>query len=257
MGTTVSTVWYVETPDPSVVLRAYPVPDRNAAQAFARQLFPGYDVAGPESATLADQVSLGPDEILVGVYAGLTVVCARELTTPHPSELADRYVYPALADRTVLIATDPQHAWGGFAIWEEQTLRRSFSATRVHIHEDAGLPQSWELPYWSGRHPIVADLGELPDPQWLPFDPALFADAANQYWLGFGYGPGDPLDLGTIALWAFTLQPLGVAPAGTADRPTAEPPGDRAAVPTSSAAADRRAPRRGLRRFFQRRPSAR
>ncbi|MGW0183897.1 DUF6928 family protein [Nocardia sp. NPDC003345] len=188
----VSSVWYVDTPDPPAVLRAGPDPDTGAAYALARQLHPDLEVEPTVTATLAEAVGPEPDELFIGCYPGLTVLCSTYAARVHPTAIPELLVRPLAEEHTYLVSFDLEYGWGAFAHWERGELRRAFSSTRLNILQDQGLPHPWERPHWAGEHPIRWQLGELPDPLVLPFDPPGFADTANREWLGFHYFPSAP-----------------------------------------------------------------
>ncbi|MFE2993797.1 DUF6928 family protein [Nocardia sp. NPDC059246] len=215
MPSTVSSLWYVDAPDPVAVLRAHPGPDPDAAFALAKQLNPDRDVVPAASGTMKVWAGPDPESIYIGCYPGVTVVCSAQAALPRPTRLPELLVRPLASEQTYLISYDLSLGWGAFAHWERGEFRRSFSATRVNILEDEGMPRVWERPYWAGDHPIHLVPGELPDPQLLPFDPPDFADAANQEWLGFRYRGRDPeqaLTADGIEVCGFSLFPRGEAP---------------------------------------------
>ncbi|MFE3028045.1 DUF6928 family protein [Nocardia tengchongensis] len=213
---TVSSLWYVDAPDPVAVLRAHPEPDSDAAFALAKQLNPDRDVVPAASGTMKVWAGPDPESVYIGCYPGVTVVCSTQAALPRPTRLPELLVRPLASEQTFLISYDLSLGWGAFAYWERGEFRRSFSATRVNILEDEGMPRVWERPYWAGEHPIRLVPGELPDPQLLPFDPPDFADAANQEWLGFRYRDQvseDDLTPDQIQICGFSLYPKGEAPA--------------------------------------------
>ncbi|MEV6774478.1 hypothetical protein AB0N05_38155 [Nocardia sp. NPDC051030] len=215
MPSTVSSLWYVDASDPVAVLREHPGPDPDAAFALAKQLNPDRDVVPAASGTMKVWAGPDPESVYIGCYPGVTVVCSTQAALPRPTKLPELLVRPLASEHTFLISYDLSLGWGAFAHWERGEFRRSFSATRVNILEDAGLPRVWERPYWAGEHPIELDPGELPDPQLLPFDPPDFADAANEVWLGFCYRgkvSEDALMPEEIAVCGFSLFPKGEAP---------------------------------------------
>lgn len=185
----ISSVWYVDTPDPLAVLGADPDPDPDAAYALARQLHPDLEVEPTVSATLGEATGPRPDELFIGCYPGLNLLCSAYAARVHPTEIPDLLVRPLAEEHTYLVSFDLEYGWGSFAHWERGELRRAFSSTRLNILQDQGLPHIWERPHWAGEHPIRWRLGELPDPLVLPFDPPGFADTANYEWLGFRYFP--------------------------------------------------------------------
>ncbi|MRH91396.1 hypothetical protein GFY24_28810 [Nocardia sp. SYP-A9097] len=216
MPSTVSSLWYVDASDPVGVLRAHPGPDPAAAWALARQLHPDRDVVPAASGTMKVWAGPDPESIYIGCYPGVTVVCSTRAALPRPTKLPELLVRPLASEHTYLVSYDLSLGWGAFAEWERGEFRRSFSASRVNILEDEGMPQVWERPYWAGEYPIELEPGELTDPQLLPFDPPDFAGAANQEWLGFRYRgkfSEDALTPDQIEVCGFSLFPKGEAPA--------------------------------------------
>ncbi|MFE9581955.1 DUF6928 family protein [Nocardia sp. NPDC006044] len=210
-----STLWYVDAPDPLTVLRANHDPDPDAALALAKQLHSDRDVLPIMVGTLAGCAGPDLDEVYIGCYPGVTVVCSAQAARVHPTEIPELLVRPLASEHTFLVSFDAAHGWGAFAHWERGEFRRAFSSSRVNILEDEGLPLVWERPYWAGEHPVRWQAGELPDPQTLPFDPPDFADAANNEWLGFHYrspAAEGALVPGDVAVCGFTLYPKGQAP---------------------------------------------
>ncbi len=216
----VSSVWYVDTPDPPAVLRADPDPDPDAAYALARQLHPDLDVEAAASVTLGDSGGPDADEVYIGSYPGLTLLCSSYAARVQPTAIPELLVRPLAEEHTYLVSFDLEYGWGAFAHWERGELRRAFSSTRLNILQDHGLPHIWERPHWAGEHPIAWRPGELPDPLVLPFDPPRFADTANREWLGFRYFPAAtadraiaadarPVDPEDIRVCVFRLRPHG------------------------------------------------
>ncbi|WP_026343784.1 DUF6928 family protein [Nocardia sp. BMG111209] len=216
MPSTASSLWYVDDPDPVAVLRRRPEPDPEAALALAKQLHPDCDVIPAASGSLAAWAGPDPGSIYIGCFPGLTVVCTAAAAVTKPTRLPELLIRPLASEHTYLVSYDVPRAWGAFAHWERGEFRRSFSATRVTILEDEGLPLVWERPYWAGEHPVPLRPGERPDPQILPFDPPDFAGEANAEWLGFHYRAADSdgaVHPGDIPVSGFTLFPKGQAPA--------------------------------------------
>ncbi|WP_237171677.1 DUF6928 family protein [Prescottella equi] len=208
LGVTSSTIWYVDDTEPTGVLRGA-IPDRESARALAATLHPGLDVTYLGDEPLSDAVKPEPGEVVVGRYPGVAVVRTGEALPPTPSTLVEHWIRPTGATHTYLSSSTVHTAagsWGAFAHWEDGELKRSFSATPVHIIEDLGLPQVWERPYWAGEHPAPPVMDVLPDPQTLPFDPGAFAEGAPAAWLG------DDLDLSSITVCRFAVHPTGQVP---------------------------------------------
>ncbi|MGG7101213.1 DUF6928 family protein [Rhodococcus sp. 24CO] len=215
MAARVSTIWFVDNNDVRAELSLYPQPDQAAALAIAQQLHPGkeFESLGPHPLSIAATVQ--PGYLFIGTYENISVVASAELSSCLPSELPESWLLSPHAPLTFLVSSSPDRAQGSFAIWENGQLRRSFSALPIDIVENIGIPQTWELPYWSGKHPLRYPPGILPDPQALPFHPQQFAEAANAEWLGFRY-TGAPhegdLDKTQILLWGFKVHQKSEAP---------------------------------------------
>lgn len=211
----VSSIWYVDTPDPAAVLRARPDPDPAAAYALALQLHPDLDIVPTTRDTLEHRAGPDVDEVYLGSYPGLTLLCSAQAVRARPTGLPGLLVRPLASEHMYLVAFDTARGWGGFAHWERGELRRAFSSTRLNILENEGLPLVWERPYWAGEHPVRRRPGEVADPLALPYDPVLFADAAHREWLGFGYRAAvrDGLSPADIPVCGFALRPKGAAPA--------------------------------------------
>lgn len=231
MPSTVSSLWYVDAPDPVAVLRDHPGPDPEAALALARQLNPDRDVVPAASGTLKVWAGPDPESVYIGCYPGVTVVCSSRAALARPTRLPELLVRPLASEHTYLVSYDISMGWGAFAYWERGEFRRSFSSSRVNILEDEGMPLVWERPYWAGDFPIELGPGEIADPQLLPFDPPDFADWANQTWLGFRYRgkfSDGALTSDHIEVCGFSLFPKGEAPAVAQEAaPVVEPNGKR------------------------------
>ncbi|MBC2639730.1 MULTISPECIES: DUF6928 family protein [unclassified Rhodococcus (in: high G+C Gram-positive bacteria)] len=252
VGAKVSTIWYVDVPDPAAVLRGHPEPDLDAAQALASRLHPDLVATPTGPVPLAEAVAIdAAGTVHIGSYPGVTVVCGPDLAVPRPSSLPETRFRPTEFAKTYYVASKPDLAWGAFALWEDGHLARSFSATPVHIHEDLGIPLVWERPYWAGDFPLQYPAGILPDPQSLPFHPQQFAEGANREWLGFRY-TGAPesgeVDPKTLTVLGFAVHPPGES------REVEEPPEPEqpAPEPGLTPAPPPAAARKGglLRRYF-------
>ncbi|WP_175647897.1 DUF6928 family protein [Nocardia donostiensis] len=203
-----SSLWYVDATDPAAVLRGGHDPDPAAAQTLARQLYPGLEVVPTKVASLGGCAGPEVDEVYLGCFPGVTVVCSAQAMRVRPSSMPELLVRPRACEHTYLVSFDAAYGWGAFAHWERGELRRAFSSTRVYILEDVGLPLTWERPFWAGEHPVQWRPWDLPDPQALPFEPSDFAEAAGQEWLGFHFrAPTQDGEIapGDIAVCGFTL----------------------------------------------------
>ncbi|WP_430331127.1 DUF6928 family protein [Rhodococcus sp. ACT016] len=207
-GVNASTLWYVDVGDPAAVLRDA-APDHEAAQALVDQLHPSLVATHLGDELLSEATNLDEGEIVVGCCPGVAMVRTGESLPPVPSSLVEHWIHPTGYRHTYLSSSSPvtkAGSWGAFAHWDGAELKRSFSATPVHIVEDLGLPQVWERPFWAGEHPAQPSLDVLPDPQTLPFSPAEFAEAAPYAWLG------EDLDPSSITVSRFAVYPAGQVP---------------------------------------------
>lgn len=218
---TAALLWYVDNPDPAAVLQSQPQPDPEAALALAKQLEPDRDVVPAATTTL--RTWPGPDRssLCVGCFPQVTVVGTTRAAVAQPTQLPESLIRPLASEHTYLACYDSARGWGAFAHWERGELRRSFSATRVNILENHGLPAVWERAFWAGEHPVTLQAGQPPDPQTLPFDPPCFADHALGQWLGFRY-PVRPCADTAQPSWDVAVCRFSLYPQGTAPRP-AEP----------------------------------
>ncbi|MFD4367140.1 DUF6928 family protein [Rhodococcus sp. NPDC058521] len=215
MGARVSTIWFVDTPDPAVVLQNAGNPDFEASRAVAESLFPEMELAPTGVMPLINAAGVTDDVLFVGAFPGVVVICHKELSSSTPKATAPRWRSAIRANTTYLVASRPEDAWGSFAVWEGDKLARSFSSVPVTIFEDDGIPLLWERPYWAGEFPLAHPPGVLPDPQSLPFHPQQFAEAANIEWLGFRYTGSRPegeTDPSFIGVHGFTVHQPGQAP---------------------------------------------
>lgn len=223
----VSTIWYVDAPDPGAVLRAARA-DRKTAHALVGRLHPGMSSEPLDRVPLAQAAAGDPGRVYVGSFPGVTVVCSRDLAATRPSQLPESWRRTVASENTYLVVSDPTGARGAVGAWRRGMLRRAFDATPVDIAEDDGLPFVWERPFWGGEFPIRWPLDVLPDPQALPFHPRRFAEAANAAWLGFRYTgrAGGELDPHEIEVWGFEVYREGERPPTARDEP-ARPPARR------------------------------
>ncbi|MCJ0904945.1 hypothetical protein [Rhodococcus sp. ARC_M6] len=215
MAARVSTIWFIDSSDARAELSTYPQPDQNAALTVAKRLYPDKDFESLGPHPLSTAATVQPGYVFIGVYQNISVVCSTELSSFLPSELPATWLLSPPAPRTLLVSSVPGRAQGSFALWENGHLQRSFSALPIDIVENIGIPETWELPYWAGEHPLRYPAGVLPDPQSLPFHPQQFAEAANAEWLGFRYTGtphNDDLDKTQILLWGFKIQQKVEAP---------------------------------------------
>ncbi|MGI1848629.1 DUF6928 family protein [Rhodococcus sp. SJ] len=221
---TVSTIWYVDAPDPGEVLRDARA-DCTTAHALVGRLHPGLSSEPLGRVPLAQAAAGAAGRVYVGSFPGVTVVCSPDLAATRPSQLPERWRHTVASENTYLVVSDPTGARGAVGAWRRGTPRRAFDATPVAITEDDGLPFVWERPFWGGEFPIRWPLDVLPHPEALPFHPRRFAEAANAAWLGFRYTgrAAGELDPHEIEVWDFALYRDGERPPADRDAPGARP----------------------------------
>ncbi|MCR5980649.1 hypothetical protein GDN83_23475 [Gordonia jinghuaiqii] len=210
-----ATVWFIDTDDPAAVLRSGPHNDSQHAQQVASTIY-GDSVLVPMVDTdLATAAAARDNHVYAGFYGPLAVVSCSLFETARPSTLTRTLSSIRPSATTTLLYTEPDTSLGVFARWEAGTLRRSFAADPVTIHEDHGLPFTFEKPFWGGEFPLNHAEGVPTEPMSLPFHPAQLAEEANRSWLGFRYthplAPSD-LDPARITITCFSIRPAEYEP---------------------------------------------
>lgn len=219
-----ATVWFIDSPDPAGDLRAAVRPSDGVPRTphdvgHARQLASaiyGDSVLVPVVDTdLASAAAARDNHVYAGFYGPLAVVSCSLFETITPSTLSRTLSAIRPSSVITLLYVEPETAFGAFARWEHGTLRRSFSADPVTIHEDEGLPFTFEGPFWGGEFPLSVTDGLGTAPMALPFHPGQLAEEANRSWLGFRYthplAPHD-LDPADITVTCFSLHPAEYEP---------------------------------------------
>ncbi|KAF0967889.1 DUF6928 family protein [Gordonia sp. YY1] len=241
MSARAATVWFIDSSDPADDLRSVvraPRHDHQHAQQLASKIY-GDSVLVPLVDTdLATAAAAKDHHVYAGFYGSLAVISCSLFETAVPSTLTRTLAAIRPSAVTTLLYTEPDTSFGAFARWESGSLRRSFSADPVTIHEDHGLPFTFEKPFWGGEYPLSYAEGVPNQGMALPFHPAQLAEEANRSWLGFRYthplAPTD-LDPADITVTGFALHPAEYEPTA-ADfenyrRATAAHAGERVAPP--------------------------
>jgi Family of unknown function (DUF6928) len=193
------------------ILASAPALDRDATQALVRRLYPAYR-AQLADGTLAYDANPNYDQVYVGCFPGLAVVCTSDAALDQPSQLDQRFLAEARGRTVYLHAMHSVVDWFAYAIWSgDGTLRRALSLSPGHgIIEDIGPPLEFEQPYWRGEHEVTLAAGEEPYP--FPFHPLELAEAALRALFGFNYEGrvhADDLDLEQIVLAGFAPPTVG------------------------------------------------
>ncbi len=153
MSARAATVWFIDSPAPADDLRTVvraPQHDHQHAQQLASKIY-GDSVLVPLVDTdLATAAAAKDHHVYVGFYGSLAVISCSLFETATPSTLTRTLAAIRPSAVTTLLYTEPDTSFGAFARWESGALRRSFSADPVTIHEDHGLPFTFEKPFWGG-----------------------------------------------------------------------------------------------------------
>ncbi|MDY5785320.1 DUF6928 family protein [Corynebacterium sp.] len=182
----VVTIWFVDNGDPAAVLRSEPKPDRGFGRKLLAQLNPTWPITPIGEFPLNRSSAPGEAEFYIAGYPGVAVVQTLIDDVNAVSEIAPqlRAILPATDIYVCAIGTESDFA--GFAHFTAAGVRRAFAGTRETVIEDIGLPDSVELPYWSGEK--AEQIGGIS----LPFVPRELAQAAQEAWIGVPVSPEGP-----------------------------------------------------------------
>lgn len=188
------------------ILAARPTLDRDATARLAAKLFPKDRLEPLADGSLA-YTSPPDNEITIGCFPGLSIVAAKEFGLDYPSRLEPRFLASVGSQTVYVHAMHSVVDWCAFAVWQAGTLERSLSlAPDDGVLEDIGPQMAFEIPYWSGQHPIW-DPEEESDPSYpFPFHPLELGEAALRAFFGYQIeGFMDPalLDPETVPLARF------------------------------------------------------
>ncbi|MCQ9353362.1 hypothetical protein NQ015_09595 [Corynebacterium sp. 153RC1] len=175
----VVTIWFVTTANPEAVVRTHPKADRGFGRKLLAQMDPRLPITPIGQFALNRSAKVSAEEFYISGMPGLVVVqtALEDITTPSTIDPKLRTLVPA-AD--VYVFTENRDVGlGGFAHFNGNTLRRSFSAKRGRVYEDKGLPEPFEAPYWKGER--AEPSGGID----LPFWPLELMVEAQRAWLGF------------------------------------------------------------------------
>jgi len=186
-------------------LAGYPGLDRDASAAAAARHFPKAKLEPLEDGSLT-WTCPPDDEIHIGVFAGVTVLAAKEFGIDYPSKLASSFVNGS--EIAILHAMHSVVDWFGYARWHQGVLQRALSVSPDDgVLEDIGARADFEEPYWNGTHPAVDpedEDDEMPYP--LPFHPLELGEEALRACFGYqleGFVNPDLLDTDRFKLLRF------------------------------------------------------
>jgi hypothetical protein len=166
------------------ILSTKPALDSGATEALARKLFPSDKLSPLEDGSLA-WTNPPDDEIVIGCFAGVSIVAAKEFALDYPSRLAPGFVQAGAGGTVHLHAMHSVVDWFAFAIWRAGRLERSLSLSPDSgVLEDIGAKMSFEQPYWAGEHPAINPDDEG-DGYPLPFHPLDLGEAALCEFFGY------------------------------------------------------------------------
>ena len=173
-------------------LKGSPQLDRAATLQLATTLFPKHKLEpigeGDLSFTCPPR-----NEVHIGCFPGVSILAAKEFAIDYPSKLAPPFISAGGSGTIFLHAMYSVVDWLAFAQWTNRKLVRSLSVSPDDgILEDIGKRLPFEVPFWSGQHPVVVDEG-AEDHYPLPFHPLELGEAALKEFFGYQLeGPLDP-----------------------------------------------------------------
>lgn len=169
--------------DPKRLLTAVPVLDRPATTAMAERLFPGEKLTPLDDGSLIDTCP-ADNELVIGSFAGLTIVAAKEFAIDYPSRLPLSFITATPATTVYLHAMHSVVDWFAYAVWQDGQLQRSLSVSPDSgIIEDIGVRRPFESPFWEGQHRVCDPEEEGAYP--LDFHPLEMGEAALSDLFGY------------------------------------------------------------------------
>ncbi|MFI6520473.1 DUF6928 family protein [Spirillospora sp. NPDC050679] len=183
---------------------------RAEAEALVRRVHPGHAITAIQKKALQDCVHPPDDTTYAVALAGVDLVCDRRFALDRPSELPEHLRELGKGRRIVMHAMHSVVDWLAFAVWEDGVPVRSLSLSPDSgVMEDIGDPYEFELPYWSGGHPVVPEPGwPDQDPYPLPFHPLELGEVALRALFGFvveGYPDVDDVDAAGVLMHGFSV----------------------------------------------------
>lgn len=182
--------------------------ERESAEALLRRLYPDRRIEpeAEENANLAEAVYPPEGTVYAQCFPGLDVVCDRAVMVGRPSRLPRRYLDAADGRTVVLHVMHSVVDLLAFAVWRDGVLVRSLGVSPADgVVEDIGERFPFEIPHWSGAHPVESD-DEDDDPYPLPFHPLVFGEDALRALFGFiveGYPQPDDVDAFGVPMHRF------------------------------------------------------
>lgn len=212
MGAKTSILMFAER-DPREVLREGQRADEQTARELAEEVFPGR-VADAIGTLDLDRAIYPPDDtVYAGRFAGVDIVCCRELMDIESGDLNELVVrVGGRRDAVVHLMHSVSDALS-FASWADGRVQRSLNlAPDSGIVEDLGPHLDFEFPYWAGDRPVDDEDDEEAYP--LPFHPLELGEDALRHFFGFiREGRRDPADVdpSEVHLIGFRITPAKAA----------------------------------------------
>jgi hypothetical protein len=191
--------------DPVESLRRAREFDPAATRALVAVTHPEWEGTASSDGYLSDVCYPPEGTLYAGSFAGMEILCDRDVMDYLPSEFPARYLDAAAGRRVILHAMHSVTDMLAYAIWENGSLVRSLCLSPDDgIVENIGDPLPFEAPYWAGEHPPG-------DRYPLPFHPLeLGGDAALRALFGFtieGRPQPADIDVESVKLAGFQVPP--------------------------------------------------
>lgn len=182
----VLTFWFIAAPDPAEVLAAEPKADRGFGRKYLAQLNPAWPITPIGQFPLNRSTQASEGEFYIGGFPGVTVVQTWVADVAKLTELDKRILNSRNTPEVYVFALGTDSDYGGFIHFSSGVVKRAFSATRMQLIEDVGMPESFEGAYWAGEK--AEKLGGIS----LPFEPQDLAREAERSWIGVDISPAGP-----------------------------------------------------------------
>jgi hypothetical protein len=171
--------------------------DPAEVEAFMRTMYPGRKVTPVGDGTLGRCAYPPTGVAYATVLAGAELMCDSRRVPARPSDLSAHLLDAGAGRRILLHGTHSGSDFLCFAVWDDGVLVRSLSMSPdTGIVENIGEPFDFEVPYWSGTHPVDDGDGEVENPYPFPFHPLDLGEEALRGLFGFVQeGQPDPDDV--------------------------------------------------------------
>ena len=119
-------------------LKARPVLDRQATILTATQLFPNEKLVALNDVDLSNTCP-DDDELIIGSFAGGSVMAAVEFSIDYPSKLPSKFIDAFPGHTVYLHAMHSAVDWFAYVVWKDGKLQRSLSLSSDRgVIEDIG-----------------------------------------------------------------------------------------------------------------------